>query len=229
LLRWDHPKRGMVMPNEFIPVLEETGLINHVGEWVVEQACEQIRTWQLAGLRACPIAVNLSARQFNQNNLDLSIGKILEASQINPSLLEFELTESVLMSDSEDAVQVLDNMKRYGVRLSVDDFGTGYSSLAYLKRFPLDALKIDRAFISHITTDQGDATIAKAIINLAHSLKLKVVAEGVETQAQLDFLRDHSCDEMQGYLFARPMPAADCVRAMVEGWRLPEARRRDPR
>jgi diguanylate cyclase (GGDEF)-like protein/PAS domain S-box-containing protein len=221
LLRWNHPKRGLVMPNEFIPLLEETGLINHVGEWVVRQACNQIRQWQIEGLRPCPVAVNLSARQFNQRNLDFSIGKILEESKIDPNLLEFELTESVLMSDSEDAVQVLDNMKKYGVRLSVDDFGTGYSSLAYLKRFPLDALKIDRAFISHITTDQGDATIAKAIINLAHSLKLKVVAEGVETQAQLDFLREHHCDEMQGYLFARPMPAADCALAMTENWQLP--------
>jgi diguanylate cyclase (GGDEF)-like protein/PAS domain S-box-containing protein len=224
LLRWNHPKRGLVMPNDFIPLLEETGLINHVGEWVVRQACDQIRQWEMEGLRACPIAVNLSARQFNQKNLDFSIGKILEEAQIDPNLLEFELTESVLMSDSEDAVQVLDNMKKYGVRLSVDDFGTGYSSLAYLKRFPLDALKIDRAFISHITTDQGDATIAKAIINLAHSLKLKVVAEGVETQAQLDFLREHHCDEMQGYLFARPMPAADCARALTESWRLPDAK-----
>lgn len=225
LLRWNHPQRGLVLPNEFIPVLEETGLINDVGEWVVRQACGQIRAWRIEGLRPCPIAVNLSARQFNQNNLDSSIGKILESSQIDPSLLEFELTESVLMSDSEDAVQVLDNMKKYGVRLSVDDFGTGYSSLAYLKRFPLDALKIDRAFIRHITTDQGDATIAKAIINLAHSLKLKVVAEGVETQAQLDFLREHACDEMQGYLLARPMPAADCARAMNQGLRLAGTRR----
>jgi diguanylate cyclase (GGDEF)-like protein len=229
LLRWNHPKRGLVLPNEFIPVLEETGLINDVGEWVVRQACEQIRTWRLQGLRACPIAVNLSARQFNRNNLDFTIGKILDSSQIDPGLLEFELTESVLMSDSEDAVQVLDNLKRYGVRLSVDDFGTGYSSLAYLKRFPLDALKIDRAFIRHITTDQGDATIATAIINLAHSLKLKVVAEGVETQAQLDFLREHACDEMQGYLFAKPMSAADCTRAVIEGLRLPAARHKAPR
>jgi diguanylate cyclase (GGDEF)-like protein/PAS domain S-box-containing protein len=221
LLRWNHPKRGLVMPGQFIPVLEETGLINEVGEWVVRQAGEQILEWQRAGLRPYPIAVNLSARQFAQNNLDASIGKILDALQINPNLLEFELTESVLMSDSEDAVRVLDNMKRYGVRLLVDDFGTGYSSLAYLKRFPLDALKIDRAFISHITTDQGDATIAKAIINLAHSLRLRVVAEGVETQAQLDFLRAHGCDEMQGYYFAKPMSASECARAVIEGWRLP--------
>jgi diguanylate cyclase (GGDEF)-like protein/PAS domain S-box-containing protein len=221
LLRWNHPKRGLVAPNEFIPVLEDTGLINEVGDWVMRQACGQIRAWQSGELRNCSIAVNLSARQFARNNLDSSIGKLLQEFQINPNLLEFELTESVLMSDSRDSVQVLDNMKKYGVRLSVDDFGTGYSSLAYLKRFPLDALKIDRAFISHITTDQGDATIAKAIINLAHSLRLKVVAEGVESQAQLDFLRANDCDEMQGYFFAAPMSAADCVHAVTEGWRLP--------
>jgi len=220
-LRWNHPKRGLVAPNEFIPVLEDTGLINEVGDWVMRQACEQIRAWQNGELRNCPIAVNLSARQFARNNLDSSIGKLLQEFQINPNLLEFELTESVLMSDSRDSVQVLDNMKKYGVRLSVDDFGTGYSSLAYLKRFPLDALKIDRAFISHITTDQGDATIAKAIINLAHSLRLKVVAEGVESQAQLDFLRANDCDEMQGYFFAAPMSAAECAHAVREGWRLP--------
>jgi diguanylate cyclase (GGDEF)-like protein len=222
LLRWNHPQRGLVSPSEFIPILEDTGLINEVGEWVVRQACEQIRAWQSDGLKACPVAINLSARQFNQNGLDASIARILKGTQIDPNLLEFELTESILMSDSEEAVRVLDNMKKCGIRLSVDDFGTGYSSLAYLRRFPLDSLKIDRAFIRHITTDSGEATIAKAIISLAHNLKLRVVAEGVETPAQLDFLREHACDEMQGYLFARPMSAADCARAMAEGWRLPE-------
>jgi diguanylate cyclase (GGDEF)-like protein/PAS domain S-box-containing protein len=222
LLRWNHPQRGLVSPTEFIPILEDTGLINEVGEWAVQEACEQIRTWQADGLKVCPVAINLSARQFNQNGLDASIARILEKTQIDPNLLEFELTESILMSDSEDAVRVLGNMKKCGIRLSVDDFGTGYSSLAYLRRFPLDSLKIDRAFIRHLTTDSGEATIAKAIISLAHNLKLRVVAEGVETQAQLDFLREHACDEMQGYLFARPMSAADCARAMTEGWRLPE-------
>jgi diguanylate cyclase (GGDEF)-like protein/PAS domain S-box-containing protein len=224
LLRWNHPQRGPVSPTEFIPILEDTGLINEVGEWVVREACQQIRAWQADGLKACPVAINLSARQFNQNGLDASIARILEETQIDPNLLEFELTESILMSDSEDAVRVLGNMKKRGIRLSVDDFGTGYSSLAYLRRFPLDSLKIDRAFIRHITTDSGEATIAKAIISLAHNLKLRVVAEGVETQAQLDFLREHACDEMQGYLFARPMSAGDCARAMAEGWRLPERR-----
>jgi len=222
LLRWNHPQRGVVPPNEFIPILEDTGLIIEVGEWVIRQACEQIRQWAIEGLNDCRIAVNLSARQFSDNDLDLSIRAILNETQIDPNLLEFELTESMLMSDSEEAVRVLDSMKKCGIRLSVDDFGTGYSSLAYLKRFPLDSLKIDRAFIRDMTTDSGDATIARAIISLAQNLKLKVVAEGVETWAQLEFLRDHACDEMQGYLFARPMSAADCARALAEDWRLPE-------
>jgi diguanylate cyclase (GGDEF)-like protein/PAS domain S-box-containing protein len=225
LLRWNHPQLGLVSPTEFIPILEDTGLINEVGEWVVLEACGQIRAWQADGLKACPVAINLSARQFNQSGLEASIARILERTQIDPNLLEFELTESILMSDSEDAVRVLGNMKKCGIRLSVDDFGTGYSSLAYLRRFPLDSLKIDRAFIRHITTDSGEATIAKAIISLAHNLKLRVVAEGVETEAQLDFLREHACDEMQGYLFARPMSAGDCARALAEGWRLPERQR----
>jgi diguanylate cyclase (GGDEF)-like protein/PAS domain S-box-containing protein len=224
LLRWNHPKRGLVSPTEFVPILEDTGLICEVGEWVVRQACEQLRAWQIDGLAGRPIAVNLSALQFNHNDLDVSISRILQDTQIDPNLLEFEITESTLMSDSEEAVRVLGNMKKCGIRLSVDDFGTGYSSLAYLKRFPLDSLKIDRAFIRDITTDSGDATIARAIISLAQSLKLKVVAEGVETLAQLQFLRDHGCDEMQGYLFAQPMPAAECARALLEDWRLPEPR-----
>jgi predicted signal transduction protein with EAL and GGDEF domain len=222
LLRWNHPQRGVVPPNEFVPILEDTGLIIEVGEWVIRQACEQINQWRIEGLNNCRIAVNLSARQFSDNDLDLSIGAILNETQIDPNLLEFELTESMLMSDSEEAVRVLDSMKKCGIRLSVDDFGTGYSSLAYLKRFPLDSLKIDRAFIRDMTTDSGDATIAKAIISLAQNLKLKVVAEGVETWAQLEFLRDHACDEMQGFLFARPMSAADCAHALAEDWRLPE-------
>jgi len=220
LLRWNHPKRGLVGPTEFISVLEDTGLINEVGEWVVTQVCDQIRIWQAAGLEVRPIAVNLSARQFTHNDLDVSIRRILDETKIDPGLLEFELTESLLMSDSEDAVRILDNMRKCGIRLSVDDFGTGYSSLAYLKRFPLDSLKIDRTFIRHITADSGDARIAEAIISLAHSLKLNVVAEGVETEAQLVFLREHACDEMQGYLFARPMPAEECARAIRDGWRL---------
>ena len=216
LLRWQHPERGLVPPLEFISILEDTGLIVPVGEWVVRTACEQLRRWRDEGVTAHPIAVNLSARQFQQKDLGAVIGRVLKDTGADPLLLEFELTESLLMNDPEDAVRTLKQMKGYGVRLSVDDFGTGYSSLAYLKRFPLDALKIDRAFVRDVTTDPNDATIALTIINLAHSLALKVVAEGVETEAQLNFLRAHGCDEMQGYFFAHPLPAADCTRMLIE-------------
>ena len=220
LLRWQHPERGLVPPLEFISILEETGLIVPVGEWVVRSVCGQLRQWQREGVPLRPVAVNLSARQFREADLDIVIARIVSQSGIDPGLLEFELTESMLMSDPEAAVRTLQRMKTWGVRLSVDDFGTGYSSLAYLKRFPLDALKIDRAFIRDITTDPDDAAITLAIIGLAHSMKLTVVAEGVETEAQLAYLRARGCDEMQGYYFARPMPPAECARALAEGRRL---------
>ena len=221
LLRWQHPQKGLVPPGDFISILEDTGLIIPIGEWVIAEVCAQLNAWQADGLELRPIAVNLSARQFNQKNLDAAIAAIVGAAGVRPDLLEFELTESMLMGDSEASVQTLKNLKLRGFRLSVDDFGTGYSSLGYLKRFPLDSLKIDRTFIRDATSVADDATIAIAIINLARSLKLKVVAEGVETEAQLAFLRQHACDEMQGYLFARPLPAADCTLALRKGWRLP--------
>lgn len=164
-----------------------------------------------------PIAVNLSARQFHQKDLDVVIGNILRESGVHPRLLQFELTESLLMNDASEAIRTLQSLRAFEVGLSVDDFGTGYSSLAYLKRFPLDVLKIDRAFINECAANPDDATIAMAIINLAHSLKLKVVAEGVETEAQLNFLRAHGCDEFQGYYFARPMPVAECTEALLSG------------
>jgi diguanylate cyclase (GGDEF)-like protein/PAS domain S-box-containing protein len=225
LLRWRHPERGLVQPLEFISILEDTGLIVPVGKWVVRTACEQLASWRAAGVAPRPIAINLSARQFQQKDLDSSIGDILRDTGADPSLLEFELTESLLMNDAEDAVRTLKRMKAYGLRLSVDDFGTGYSSLAYLKRFPLDALKIDRAFVRDVTSDPDDATIVLTIINLAHSLRLKVVGEGVESAEQLRFLGAHGCDEIQGYHFARPLPAADCTRMLIEDRRLPRAPR----
>jgi diguanylate cyclase (GGDEF)-like protein len=220
LLRWQHPERGLVPPIEFISVLEDTGLIVQVGEWVLRTACRQLKTWQDQGIGRQSIAVNLSARQFQQKNLDVIVASMLAETGANPQLLEIELTESLLMNDAEDAVRVLRELKSVGVRLSVDDFGTGYSSLAYLKRFPLDTLKIDRAFIRDCIADPGDATIALAIINLAHNLKLKVVAEGVETQAQLDFLRSHGCDQMQGYFFSRPLQVDDATQALTDAIRL---------
>ncbi|SCY44550.1 PAS domain S-box-containing protein/diguanylate cyclase (GGDEF) domain-containing protein [Nitrosospira sp. Nl5] len=220
LLRWQHPARGLVPPLQFISVLEDTGLIVAVGEWVVRTVCEQIVKWQGQGLVLHPISVNLSARQFQQQDLDAVIGKTLKVTGIDPHLLEFELTESVLMKEAETAANALQNLKAFGVQISMDDFGTGYSSLAYLKRFPLDVLKIDRAFIRDVTTDMDDATIAVAMIKLAHSLGLKVVAEGVETRAQLDFLIKHECDEMQGYYFSRPLPLEGASQALTEGYRL---------
>jgi diguanylate cyclase (GGDEF)-like protein len=220
LLRWQHPAHGLVPPLQFISVLEDTGLIVSVGEWVVRTVCEQIRKWQDQGLAPRPISVNLSARQFQQQDLDSIIGRTLETTEIDPHMLEFELTESVLMKEAETAANALQNLKSFGVQISMDDFGTGYSSLAYLKRFPLDVLKIDRAFIRDVTTDPDDATITVAMIKLAHSLGLKVVAEGVETKAQLHFLIENGCDEMQGYYFSRPLPLETASRALVEGYRL---------
>jgi diguanylate cyclase (GGDEF)-like protein/PAS domain S-box-containing protein len=220
LLRWVQPEKGLVSPAEFIPVLEDTGLIVPVGEWVTREACRQIASWQQAGLEVPPVAVNLSARQFQQKNLVGMMRDILGESGVGAALLQFEITESLLMNDPEGAVRTLLGLKELGVMLSVDDFGTGYSSLAYLKRFPLDALKIDRAFIKDIVTDADDAAITLAIINLAHNLKLKVIAEGVETEAQLNLLALHACDEMQGYYFSRPVPAAELEAMLREGRRL---------
>jgi diguanylate cyclase (GGDEF)-like protein len=216
LLRWQHPERGMVSPLEFISILEDTGLIVAVGEWVLRTACAQIGHWQAQGMPPRPVAVNLSARQFQDKNLGLVIAAIIADSGIDPGLLEIELTESMLMNNAEEATRTLNEINAGGVRLAMDDFGTGYSSLAYLRRFPLDVLKIDRAFIRNVATDPDDAAIVLAMISLAHSMKLEVVAEGVETEAQMSFLRMHGCDEIQGYYFARPMPAAECTRALAE-------------
>jgi diguanylate cyclase (GGDEF)-like protein/PAS domain S-box-containing protein len=210
LLRWQHPERGLVSPMEFIPVMEDTALIVPIGEWVLREVCGQIRAWQHAGLDVPPVAVNLSARQFQHKNLEANLRRILHETGVDPSLLQFELTESLLMKDPESAARTLRGLKDSGVTIAVDDFGTGYSSLAYLQRFPLDALKIDRAFVRDLTVDPEDAAITFAIIGLAHSLKLRVIAEGVETKEQLDLLSAHGCDELQGYYFAYPAAARDC-------------------
>src|SRR6185295_12757359 len=189
-------------------------------EWVLRTACEQIRHWQDCKIVPRPIAINLSSRQFQHQYLMIMIEQVLRETGVSPDLLEFELTESLLMSDAEEAVQMLREMKSLGVRLSVDDFGTGYSSLSYLRRFPLDTLKIDRAFVSGAVSNPDDATLALTIMNLAHSMRLKVVAEGVETEAQLNFLRLHGCDEMQGFYFSRPVEAGESTRMLVEDRRL---------
>jgi diguanylate cyclase (GGDEF)-like protein/PAS domain S-box-containing protein len=221
LLRWEHGGR-LVSPAEFIPILEETGLIVAVGEWVIRTACSQIRQWERLETGARPIAVNLSVRQFQSRDLAGVVERALRETGVAPELLELELTETLLMSEAEESVQTLRQLKAVGVRLAVDDFGTGYSSLAYLRRFPLDTLKIDRAFIRDAISDPDDATITITIINLAHSMKLKVVAEGVETEGQHHFLAANHCDEMQGFYFARPLGAEECTRTLVEGRRLPD-------
>jgi len=220
LLRWQDPQQGLVSPAQFIPILEDTGLIIPVGEWVLQAVCAQIREWQKQGIRPRPVSVNVSARQFQQKNLDVVISRIIRDAGIDSALVKLELTESLLMKDAEETVRMLTSLKASGVTLSVDDFGTGYSSLAYLRRFPLDELKIDGSFVRDATTEPEDAEIIVAIISLAHNLKLKVVAEGVETEAQLRFLRSHGCDEMQGYYFARPQNLEDCTRFLAEDRRL---------
>jgi diguanylate cyclase (GGDEF)-like protein/PAS domain S-box-containing protein len=211
LLRWNHPELGMVAPDRFIALAEETGLIVPIGAWVLREACAQTRAWRDAGLPLLRVAVNISPRQFAQQDLVQSIAAVLADTGLEAHCLELELTESVVMADVERAVATLDELKGLGVKLSIDDFGTGYSSLSYLKRFPIDVLKIDRSFVRDITDDPDDAAIAVLIIDLAHSLGLQVIAEGVETAAQLDFLRAHHCDQMQGYYFSRPQPAEQFI------------------
>ena len=206
LLRWIHPELGTIPPLRFIPVAEETGLIVPIGEWVLHSACRQACQWQAQGF-ALSVAVNLSAVQFRHKALEQSIGQALSASGLAPQWLELELTEGLIMDGSDSVIGIMQRLRQIGVKLSVDDFGTGYSSLSYLKRFPLDKLKIDQSFVRDVTTDPDDAAITRAIINMAQSLKLKVIAEGVETQEQLEFLRRYECDEYQGYYCSKPVPA----------------------
>jgi diguanylate cyclase (GGDEF)-like protein/PAS domain S-box-containing protein len=207
LLRWNHPTRGLVPPDEFIPVLEELGLVVQVGEWVLEEACQQIKAWHEEKIRIPKVSVNLSARQFAEGDLTARIATILRRTRVPAACLEVELTESILMRDVESAMQTLRELKQLGLCIAVDDFGTGYSSLNYLKQFPIDVLKIDRSFVDGLPDGEQDTQIARAIIAMAHSLNMMVIAEGVENHAQLDFLREHGCDEVQGYLLGRPMKA----------------------
>ena len=205
----------MVSPAEFIPLAEETGLIEQIGAWVLRAACERNRAWQRQGMPPLRIAVNLSARQFVQVNLVSDVARVLDASGLAPGLLELEITESMVMDNPEQALKTLRQLKSMGIALAIDDFGTGYSSLGYLKRFPIDNIKIDRSFIKDIPRNSDDATITRTIIDMTHNLRLKAVAEGVETAAQLDFLREHGCDEMQGYYFSQPL-AEDAFLALVQ-------------
>ncbi|TBN40771.1 EAL domain-containing protein [Pseudomonas sp. BGI-2] len=208
LLRWRHPRRGLVPPGDFIPVLEELGLVVDVGDWVISEACRQLKTWHQTKVRVPKVSVNISARQFSDGQLGTRIANILKETGLPPACLELELTESILMREVSEAMQILAGLKNLGLSIAVDDFGTGYSSLNYLKQFPIDVLKIDRTFVDGLPSGEQDAQIARAIIAMAHSLNLAVIAEGVETHEQLDFLREHGCDEVQGYLFGRPMPAS---------------------
>ncbi len=215
LLRWRHPQRGLVQPNEFIPVLEEIGLIASVSEWAVRTACTQIKEWQNAGLPETRVAVNLSADSLRSANMAETIARTLDQRGLDARFLELEITESALMPDNNIAASTLTQLRNINVKISIDDFGTGYSSLSHLKRFPVDRLKIDRSFIRGVPHDANDAAISTSIIAMAHALDLKVIAEGVETEDQLAFLRTQECDEMQGFLFSRPLPA-DKITPMLE-------------
>ncbi|HEX6266321.1 MAG TPA: GGDEF domain-containing phosphodiesterase, partial [Burkholderiales bacterium] len=209
LLRWNHPERGVVPPAQFVPLLEETGLIVAVGEWVLERACRDLKAWAAAGAQPLPVAVNLSARQFTQAGLDARIGAVLSGAGVSPQLIELEITESQLMHDPGQAIGTMRALREQGIRIAIDDFGTGYSSLAYLTRFPVAALKVDRSFVAGIGRESGDAAIVRAIIEMARALGFTVIAEGVEHAAQVEFLRRYGCHQAQGYFFARPMPAAE--------------------
>ncbi|MDB5762379.1 MAG: diguanylate cyclase domain protein [Herminiimonas sp.] len=222
LIRWQHPQLGLISPARFIALAEETGLIVPIGAWVLRTACQQCRAWQRAGFNGLRIAVNLSARQFAQEELVKSIAAALEETGLAPHYLEIELTESLVMMNVERAIGILRELKAIGVQLSIDDFGTGYSSLSYLKRFPIDVLKIDQSFVRDITVDTDDAAIVALIISLAHSLRLQVIAEGVENEKQLAYLRHHGCDEMQGYYFSKPVPAAQFELLLRQDKRLPQ-------
>jgi diguanylate cyclase (GGDEF)-like protein len=217
LVRWQHPELGLISPAEFIPLAEETGLMVSLGEWVLRTACAQSKAWQQAGFTKLSMSVNLSLRQFRQTNLTGMVEQVIKETGVDPTCLELELTESSVMMNTESAVTTLRKLQALGIRIAIDDFGTGYSSLNYLKNLPIDTLKIDRSFVRDAATNPVDAAIVQAIITLAHSLNLKVKAEGIETQEQLDFLRLLKCDEIQGYLLSRPLPAEALEQLLLEG------------
>ena len=216
LVRWQHPEQGLLSPAHFISTAEMSGLIVPIGLWILRTACMQAKLWQKRSDRDLYVAVNLSARQFQQPNLVDEVAAVLEETKLRPDLLELEITESNAMQNAEKTIYTLRELKALGVRIAMDDFGTGYSSLSYLKRFPIDTLKLDRSFVLDVTTDPSDAAIVSAVIAMAHSLKLHVVAEGVETEQQLDFLCSQNCDRIQGYFFSRPLPSEDLAPYIME-------------
>jgi EAL domain-containing protein (putative c-di-GMP-specific phosphodiesterase class I) len=223
LLRWERPGKGLVSPALFIPLLEETGLIIPVGAWVIRAACAQIAAWRRAGRRPLPVAVNLAAKQLAQPDLVALVEAALREHGVEPELLELEVTESDAMQNPEQCMAMLEELRARGVAVSIDDFGTGYSSLSYLKRMPVAALKLDRSFVKGLPADAEDASITKAVITLAHSLGLKVVAEGVETAQQREFLAGLGCDQMQGYLLSKPLPAGQCDGMLIAAVPVPAA------
>jgi EAL domain-containing protein (putative c-di-GMP-specific phosphodiesterase class I) len=217
LIRWQQPDRGFVPPSQFVPIAEDCGLILQIGSWVMREACRQGRSWQDAGLSALPIAVNVSAVEFRHKGFVESVRNILSETGLDARYLELELTEGVLMEDAESATAVLQELKGMGVHLAVDDFGTGYSSLSYLRQFPIDVLKIDQSFVQQITADPDDSSIVSALISMARSLKHMVVAEGIETEEQRAYLQTQSCAQGQGYLFSRPLAAAQFAHLLQTG------------
>ncbi len=223
LLRWNHPEKGMIRPDQFISVAEETGLIIPIGKWVARQSCRMSKDLAAAGFGNLQVAINVSPKQFSDPDLVSSIASILKEEALDPSLLELELTEGLLLEATEDTRQQLDSLKKLGLSLAMDDFGTGYSSFSYLKKFPIDVIKIDRSFIRDIPDDEDDMEITSAVIAMAHNLKLKVVAEGIETAAQLAFLRRHRCDVGQGYLFDKPIPGEELIQKLQRYPRGPSA------
>jgi diguanylate cyclase (GGDEF)-like protein len=216
LVRWQHPDLGLLLPVEFIGLAEDTGLILDIGELVMRTACTQTRAWQDQGLRDLRMAVNVSARQFQQKGFPERVAQVLSEAGLDPECLELELTETSIMENAESAVKVLSEIRELGVRIAIDDFGTGYSSLSYLRRLPIDTLKLDRSFVTGATKHPDDAALVMGIITLAHNLKLKVIAEGIETEEQLAFLRLLRCDEGQGYLFSKPAPAAELESLIIK-------------
>jgi EAL domain-containing protein (putative c-di-GMP-specific phosphodiesterase class I) len=222
LLRWTHPTRGLIPPAEFIPVAEDCGLILPIGAWVLREACEQARAWADRGLPIGVMAVNVSAMQLRDEDFLPRMLEILADTGLDPRSLELELTESVLMKHAETAAFILQTVRKGGVRVAIDDFGTGYSSLGYLRKLPLDALKIDQSFVRQISTAGEDTAIVAAVISMARSLKLRVVAEGVETREELEFLRAHQCDEAQGYHFSPPVPPEQFAVLLRTGLPVPQ-------
>jgi EAL domain-containing protein (putative c-di-GMP-specific phosphodiesterase class I) len=217
LIRWIHPTRGLVLPGQFIPIAEDCGLIRPIGGWVLREACQQAKAWADAGLPTASMAVNVSAMELRDESYVESLLVALDETGMDPKLLELELTESVLMTHAESAASILVTLREQGVQVAIDDFGTGFSSLSYLRKFPIDALKIDQSFVSQVTSAGDETSIVAAVISMARSLQLRVVGEGVETVDQLRFLQAQDCDEVQGYYFSRPVPHGEFAELLRSG------------